>query len=68
VLGHKYGLRKAVILAPYAVGLIALGEYLRAVGCIAGLWHFRRRFFDDDLQTAGAPIQYTHTNLPNAEP
>jgi cellulose synthase/poly-beta-1,6-N-acetylglucosamine synthase-like glycosyltransferase len=68
VLGRRYGLCKAAILVPYAVGLIALGEYLRAVGCIAGLWHFRRQFFDDDLQAAGTPIEYTHTNVVNAEP
>lgn len=68
VLGREYGLRRAVILAPYAVGLVALGEYLRAVGCIAGLWHFRGQSFDDDLQAAAEPIEYTRTNGVDAEP
>jgi cellulose synthase/poly-beta-1,6-N-acetylglucosamine synthase-like glycosyltransferase len=68
VLGREYGLRRAVILAPYAVGLVALGEYVRAVGCIVGLWHFRGQSFDDDLQAAAEPIEYTHTNVVDVEP
>lgn len=68
VLRETYGFCKAAILAPCAVGLVALGEYLRAVGCIAGLWSFRRQSFDDDLQTADEPIEYVCTNVVNAEP
>lgn len=63
VLRQHYGFRKAIVLGPYAMGLIALGEYLRAVGFIAGLWGFRRQSFDDDLHRAAEPIEYTHTNM-----
>ena len=67
VLGQRYGVRRAVILTPYALGLIALGEYLRAVGFIAGLWNFCGESFRDNLQNAAEPIECVHSNVAGVE-
>jgi glycosyltransferase involved in cell wall biosynthesis len=67
VLGQRYGFRRAVILTPYALGLIALGEYLRSVGFVAGLWNFLGESFGENLQNAAEPIEYVHSNVTGAD-
>lgn len=62
VLKSQYGILKAIILAPCAVGLIALGEYLRAIGFLVGLWDFWDSYFEDNFQAATETIKCIFTN------